>query len=227
MRSFRPRFPDTVSTKNYFPGRNRFSRLTILMLIMVSAEVYSIGSGTQDDPYQHPRQLWQGGASWNECQSNGYPNGIDPGTVKRRALAEVCSAWDKCLTGLAPFKPRYTNLSDLSPWSHPRSYYCVNKNGSPSDHPRVILSLCSEGYRYDAKAKLCIGKKPGCASTDQPVHISTGNKSIVETDFSSHGNSLLELQRTWQSQKRRWRFSFQLPRRKNLASGSGVDCRRF
>ena len=208
MRNVRSRFSDNIWKKDSSPGRNAFSRLTTLIFIIGSAEAYSIGSGTQDDPYQHPRQLWQGGASWNECESNGYRDGIDPGTVKRRALADVCSAWDKCLTGLAPFKPRLTDLSDLNPWSRPRSYYCVNKNGNPSDHPRVILGLCSEGYRYDVKAKRCIGKKPDCATTDQPVHISTGNKSIVETDFSSQGNSLLMLKRTWQSQNRRWRFSF-------------------
>jgi len=44
--------------------------------------------------------------------------------------------------------------------------------------------------------------------TDNPVHFTTGNKSITETDLRSTGNQTFRFSRHWNSQRKTWQFSY-------------------
>jgi len=68
---------------------------------------------------------------------------------------------------------------------------------------------CPIGTDFNDATGLCEKGQPDpCEATENPVHITTGNKTISETDFESAGNSLLRFQRNWNSQTGKWEFSF-------------------
>jgi YD repeat-containing protein len=166
---------------------------------------------------EHPRLYFTAQRTQNFSQT--FTWACSTGTLnevrRHSSIAAACSSLDACWPESAPHsKPSLVfDVAAFMEFAYPSrgAGVCRTFNGAQSKGA-VIAHKCSPGFDFNDATGLCEKGQPDpCdadARTNAPVQLTTGSKSIREVDFETSGHSLLRFERNWNSQNKRWEFSY-------------------